>query len=210
MTKNSEQILYTDNIPRCIFREVDNFNVLLETLTHHNQKEGWTIYTIKDMLNKKIITSKYFCNLKEEINKILELEEFSRFKWILEDVQYYLEDAEDCIYIKPLEIELESFLMKLINKHINNWKQNPDEYESVVKVISNRFDNLEDHGFLINDASNSMTITEVLRHEVIDYFGGTCWEKAEMEINDLTSVEREKLTLDECIELIYCCCIENS
>ncbi len=207
---NSEQILYTDNIPRCILGKVDNFNVLLETLTHYNQEKDWTTYTIKDLLSQKIITSKYFCNLKEEIDKLLELEEFSRFKWILEDVQYYLEYAEDCIYIKPLEIELEFLLGDLIDKHINNWKQNPDEYESVVKVISNHFDNLEDHGFLINDASNSMTITEVLRLEVIDYFGGICWEEAKMKINDLTSVEREKLTLDECIELIYCCCIENS
>lgn len=210
MTKNSEQILYIDNIPQCIFGEVNNFNRLLETLTHYNQEEGWIVNTIKDLFSKKIITSKYFCNLKEEIDKILELEEFSRFKRILEDVQYYLKDAEDCIYIKSLEIKLESLLEDLIDEHINNWKQNPDEYESVVKVISNYFDNLEDHGFLINDASNSMTITMVLNNEVVDYFGGICWEEAEMKINDLNSVEREKLTLEDCLELIYCCCIENS
>ena len=97
-------------------------------------------YHLADLLAKKCITSKYFPEIKQDIEKTLSFEEFSTFRSQLKDIGFYLEEAEDCAYIRGCEIDLRNFMKNLVIKYQEELKNGHGEKRSIRSIIETFFD----------------------------------------------------------------------
>lgn len=161
-----------------IFYSDNEFKAILETnKTHHHlreilQKSSHGYYTLDELLKKKCITSASFDDLIGEIDNCLQQINLEpNLKILLNEIKDYLAEAESCIYFRDCEVDLELFISSVADKHDNEYA-NGDVKEQAYEVVLRCFDDLENHGFVLDDESNSMTIAEVLKMEVINYWGG--------------------------------------
>ena len=196
-------ILYVDNMPRGIlYWEKDIIDFFRQTPLTQNLSTLWAF------LEQKVILKKDFEDLQKNINIIKEAATLVSFRWIEDSLGDHLESAEDCIYLRRKTIDIRLFLETVIEQWQKGW-QKGDYEESAVNVIKERFMDLESHGFYINDDDNEVTLAEVVYQEVMDCWGGLCWQDTELTLNDMNPFYRNKIDLKELVLIIYYCCMEN-
>lgn len=197
-------ILYVDDQPRAeLIRQSDLTAFFMNPFINNK------LYTIRNLFNQKVILQRNFDDLAKDINLIKHNVSLAQFHSLAKDLEYYLDSAEECIYLRPKTVDLDIFLSSTIDR----WKAEcgQDEYmEGATGLINRIFIDMESHGFYFDDSENSLTIAESLKTEVIDYYGSSCWYYAELLLNDMDLADRSKLDLAEIVDILYCSCQENA
>ncbi len=195
-----KEILYIDNSPICLLEKYHD----LATLRKNR------LYRLEELFNKRCIIYKYFPDLQKDIDEALNNNKFEKFQWILKEIQYFLNDAQDCIYLRPYKVELTNFMENLVAVYKKELRENPDDNEKIEKIISRFFNDFEYHEFSNIGDDNPVTVVCAIKNEVLEYFGGSGWEQAEMYINDLNPFDREKLDFADMVEILHGFCLEYS
>jgi hypothetical protein len=111
--------------------------------------------------------------------------------------------------MEPSPLKLKKILKDAVDRHFIGLKKDPQNYESINKVITRFFDQFDLH-FHITDQDNSMTIVECVWEEVVEFYGGECWTQAELYFSRLDQGEKEKLYFSNYIEILYGFCMDYS
>lgn len=198
-------ILYVDNYPReILFWEKDILDFFKQTSSMQN------LSTLRELLEQKVILQRDFEDLRKNLELVKETAALESFRWIEESISDYLESAEDCMYLRRKEVDLEFFLHETIERWQVGWLE--DDYEeSAVQVIQKAFHHIEDfYGFDLPDKSNSRNISSAVHKGVEGYWWGRrCWESVELDINDMNPFYRSEMDLQELMEMLYWSCVEN-
>ena len=187
-------ILCVDNIPAAIFcREKDVFAFFKHTSLTENLSTLW------ELLEQKVILQRDFEALRKNVNVAKETAALASFHWVVDCLRDYLESAKDCIYLRPKTVDLRLFLQTAIER----WQRGLDEHEeSAADVIREHFPDIEDHGFDLNNIDDPVFLANVVYEEVMDYWGGICWEGAELALNDMNPFYQNEIDLDELMSTI--------
>lgn len=196
-------ILYVDNYPKDLICWEDD---ILAFFREYNDES--IVPCLYKLFEQKVVLPPDFDELKKEVELLTNSKPLPRFDPLLDSIGYFLPQAEECVYLREKRVDLQSLLVDLIDDWQEALQQDPDQ-PTADKVITTTFDEIEDHGFVVSSDSNFATLAEVLWTEVLDYWGGTCWNAAELAVNDMNPAQREKLNLPELIDLMHWACIET-
>ena len=127
---NQESILYIDNAPQCLIAGKSSD---LVPLGQESEKRGF--HELFDLINRKCITRRYFGKLQEDIEAALAIDNLSRCNSLLNDFKFFMEEAEECVYLRPLEINLRSFIERAIESYQGKLIENPDNHKPLHKVL---------------------------------------------------------------------------
>jgi hypothetical protein len=163
-------------------------------------------YNLETLFSKKCITMRDFADFQQDLKKALDCQDITGFSTILKDIQYFSNDAEDCIYIKTREIVLYDFMADLVDEYQEERKNDPDHYKGIGEIIERCFENLKYYGPFNYDDLNSITIADILHSEVLEYYGSTCWDRAELSINELRPSELKSMHFEQLVGILWSFC----
>ncbi len=187
-----DYIVYADNSPFTILQEKEILFLFRHPLFTEN--------TFWSLLEQKVILRRDFETLKKNIDEVMRNSELMRFHWIADSVKTCLESAKDCIYLRQKTVDLFDFLLT----EIDRWKAKDNTYDgdTAFDLIIGTFPDIEEHGFDISDAENSLTLADCIHDEVFDYWGGICWQQSELALNDMNPIERSEMNLEELLTMM--------
>lgn len=196
-------ILYVDNVPKeILYRENDILAFFKQTSSMQNLSTLW------ELLEQKVILQRDFEDLRKNLKVVKETAALASFRWVENSIIEHLETAEDFIYLKRKTVDLQLFLDDTIERWQEGWRAKEYE-ESAADLIKRTFQDIEYHGFDVLDSDNSMTLAEVVCQEVVDYYGGICWDNVALTLNDMNPFHRSEIDLQELMEMLYWSCAEN-
>lgn len=205
-----DYILYVDDCPVEMFcNERDVVSFLKESSAVSGI--GWA----RQLMEQKVVIFNEVPDLLKNLQDLKNLPDLNKYQWLADEIIDLIEDAElqRCVYIRKKEIDLRSLLEEEAFVWEENYLENPEDEVSMAEVVKGFFDELDYHGFIIDDDSNPPTVVEVLWQEVLDYWGGICWDYAELCLNNTDEYPREQrknLDFRDLVELIYWSCKEKA
>jgi hypothetical protein len=104
---------------------------------------------------------------------------------------------------------LETFISECIGSWQRDCRENPEHFENAAKIIAKRFHNINNQRYSLMDYDNYLTLTSVLKKEIFDCYGESCWNAAELELNTMEPTDRDVMTLIGVIEFLYLTCLEH-
>ena len=181
-----DYIVYADNSPVTILGEKEVLSLFRHPMFTEN--------TFWNLLEQKVILRKDFEALKKNIDEVMSSSELMRFHWIADSVKMCLESAKDCIFLRQKTVDLFDFLETAIAR----WKpkDNTHNWDTFLDLIIEAFPDIEEYGFGISDVENSLTLANCIYEEVVDYWGGICWEQSDLALNDMNPIERSEMNLE--------------